>query len=269
MTARAASKTTPAKVTARKRAANAAKPKVDNVTQLAELFAKRLSAANVSSKTSAEALGELQRRAVCDVQTWGDDESAAFERVVATLPDDLDDDSSDDDSEHSTPTIPLRPLTTDPELQSILDTITGDTPQAVDYAYKAAFELCCPEGSRVPPREIMTILAEQHRRVHEAFVTSRGKTRRSSTGERKPKGEFQPFVQAVLDWMEQHFTEHGAATGLRVKEIAEGMSKHPGTTWHAVRILTAAHRLRTMPDDAKRFTFFPSAQPVETESVAS
>lgn len=259
---RAASSTkqTAARVTARKRAANAAKPKVDPVTQLAEIFAERLAERHVTSKSVAESMTIEQRDNVLSVAAWGGSEDEAWKRVVATLADD----TLGDVSDAETPRIPLRPLTTDPALLAILDTITGDTPHAVDYAYKAAFDQLTPKGSLVPPKEIMAILGEQHRRVHESFVTSRGRKSSRTSGERKPKGEFRPFEQSVLDWLEQHFAEHGAAEGLRVKEIAEGMSKHSGTVWHAVKTLVAARRVRPMPDDAKRFTFFPSAEPVES-----
>ena len=267
---RAASSTkqTAARTTARKRAANAAKPKVDTVTQLVEIFAERLAERHVTTKSTAAALSIVERDNVLGVAAWGGDEDTAWERVVATLADDSDDES--DDESEPTERVPLRPLTSDPELLAVLDTITGDTPQAVDYAYKAAFAKLTPEGAIVPPKPIMMILGEHHRRVHESFVTSRARRSSSkSNGERKPKGEFQPFIMAVLDWMQAHFAEHGATQGLRVKEIAEGMGKHPGTTWHAVKILTAAHRLRSMPDDAKRFTFLPPAQPDDDEQAAA
>lgn len=246
--------------TASKRAA--AKPKVDTVTALVEIMSEQLAEAGVKSRSAAESMSVDQRDVVLGVAAWGGDEDTAWAQVLDTLPDD----DSDDDDEQTT-AVPLRPLTTDPELQKILDTIAGDTPQAVDYAYRDAFRSCCVGDAKVPPREVMTILAEQHRRVHEQFVTSRAK-KRGSKSEPKPKTEFQPFVMLVLEWMEQHFTEHGAAVGLRVKDIAEGMGKHTGTVWHAVKILTAARRLRPMPEDAKRFTFFPSAQPVEAVTAS-
>lgn len=189
-----------------------------------------------------------------------------------TEPKDVDPDDTLDPTqlpnEDSDTKVPERPLTTDPKLQAILDTITGDTPQAVDYAYKAAFEKCCPKGKIVPPRDVMAILAEQHRRAHERFVMSRAR-KTGSSREKKEKSEFTPAVQEVLDWLEAHFAEHGAAEGLRVKDIAAGMGKsHSGTVWHSVRALVEARRVRPMPDDAKRFTFFPSAEPVEAVTPA-
>lgn len=64
-----------------------------------------------------------------------------------------------------------------------IPTIEGETAEAIDRSYKAAFAAATPAGAKQPPTDVRTKLDEQLRQAHVALAG----TRKASSGSRAPR----------------------------------------------------------------------------------